>query len=110
MQAYRRAAGRAGGKPAFPGEARRLSALPPPQPLRHPSIRLAERDPLVEHQAVGLLRGVEVGVEADLLGVEADAGDCVGQDLSGVEREVDASEQGSLEELEVAVVAGGELG
>src|SRR5262249_28056204 len=79
-------------------------------PLRHPPVGVAEGEALVEDETVGLLDGVELGVEADGVAVEADAGEGSGEDGEGLLGEVDAAEERGLQELEVAAVARGELG
>src|SRR5438477_2117354 len=75
----------------------------------HALVGLAERDALRDHQAVGLLGGVNRGIEPDGLAAELQRPDGRRQYGEGRERQVDAAEQRELQQLQVAVVAGGEL-
>src|SRR6267154_2278251 len=75
----------------------------------HAPVGLAKRDALRDHQAVGLLGGVNRGIEPDGLAPELQRLDGRRQDGEGLESQVDGAKQRELQQLQVAVVAGGEL-
>src|SRR5215470_19819460 len=72
-------------------------------------VRLAEGDAFAQHQAVGLFGGVNGGVEPDRFLPESERGDGRWQDVERREREIDRAEQRKLQQLQIPLVARGEL-
>src|SRR6185437_2919156 len=77
---------------------------------RDAAVGLAERQALAHHQAVGFLGGVDPWIEPYGVAPERERRDRVRQNGEAVGDQVDGTEQRELDELQVALVAGGQLG
>src|SRR6185312_11157167 len=75
-----------------------------------PAIGLAKWNPFAHHQPVGLFGRMDRGVEADPLRAEAHGGEGGREDVECLLREVDAAEQGQLQQLQIALVTRWQLG
>src|SRR4051812_14127118 len=67
-------------------------------------VRFAERDAFARYQRVGLFGGMDRGIEFDAGGAETHALDAERHDGGGREREVDATEQRRLDELQITLI------
>jgi hypothetical protein len=84
--------------------------VPPLQLRRHALVSLAEWNAFRHHEPVSFFGRVNRGIELYAVGPELHRVDGGLQDVESLHREVDAAEQRELQQLQVALVAGRQLG